>query len=98
MNKGQLNRRLHKISKNLWDAVLKKLFYKFTQHNLENEFIIDSFPISTCKLVRQNKTKLYYGKKYLGYCAAKQEYFLGFKLHMISDYLSCNINLNNNTR
>lgn len=85
LSKSQLNRRLHRIEKNVWTDVLKKLSIEFEKHNLEQEFIVDSFPLPACKLARQGRTKLYRNKKYMGYCAAKQEFFLGFKLHMISD-------------
>ncbi len=85
LSKSQLNRRLHKINREAWDAVLENLFRELESHNLATEFIVDSFPIPTCKLARKKRTKLYAEKKYLGYCAAKQEFFLGMKLHMISD-------------
>jgi len=85
LSKSQLNRRLHGTSDDIWNAVLKRLSIEFEKCNLEQEFVIDSCPIPACRLVRQNKTKLYKDKKYLGYCAAKQEFFIGFKLHMVSD-------------
>ena len=85
LSKSRLNRRLHNIPNHVWNAILKKLSNEFVKNNISNEFIVDSFPMYACKLARQNKTKLYKEKKYLGYCAAKQEYYIGFKGHMISD-------------
>ena len=85
LSKSRLNRRLHSIPNCLWNTVLKTLSNEFIKRNINNEFIVDSFPMYTCKLARQNKTKLYKEKKYLGYCAAKKEYYIGFKGHMISD-------------
>lgn len=85
LSKSQLNRRLHKISESVWSAVWQKLSFEFAKYNLNDEFIIDSFPLPACKLARQYRTKMYSEKKYIGYCAAKKEYFLGLKLHMISD-------------
>ena len=85
LSKSQLIRRLHKIKKEIWEAVLDKLSCELERNVPATEFIVDSFPIPTCKLARRARTKLYSEKKYLGYCAAKQEFFLGFKLHMISD-------------
>jgi hypothetical protein len=67
------------------DDVIKKLSSEFVKNNVENEFIIDSCPVYACKLARQNQTKLFKDKKFLGYCAAKKEFFIGFKLHLISD-------------
>jgi hypothetical protein len=85
LDKSQLNRRLHKITGEVWDAVLKSLSLEFSKQNINNEFIVDSCPIPTCKLARMNRSKLYSEKKYLGYCAAKDEFFVGLKLHMICD-------------
>ena len=85
LSKSQLCRRLNKIEKHVWIAVLNKLSLEFARHNIENEFVVDSFPVPACKLARMNKNKIYQGKQYLGYCAAKQEYYFGVKLHMICD-------------
>ena len=85
LSKSQFNRRLHGIKKELWEAVLETLAIEFAKHNVDDEFIVDSFPIYACKLARQSQTKLFSSKEFLGYCAAKNEYFIGFKLHLISD-------------
>jgi len=85
LDKSQLNRRLHKVTGEVWNAVLNSLFQEFSKQNINNEFIVDSCPIPTCKLARRNRSKLYSEAKYLGYCAAKDEFFVGLKLHMICD-------------
>jgi len=85
LDKSQLNRRLHKVKSEVWNAVLSSLFQEFSKQNINNEFIVDSCPIYACKLARMNRSKLYSEKKYLGYCAAKDEFFVGLKLHMICD-------------
>jgi len=85
LDKSQLNRRLHKIKKETWNAVLNSLSFEFSKQNINNEFIVDSCPIHACRLARKNRSKLYYEKKYLGYCAAQEEFFVGLKLHMITD-------------
>lgn len=85
LSKSQLNRRLHSIKKELWEAILEALATEFAKRNVEDEFIVDSFPIYACKLARQNQTKLFNAKEFLGFCAAKREYFIGFKLHLIAD-------------
>lgn len=85
LSKSQLNRRLHKVPNYLWNTVLKAISKTLENKNINNEFIVDSFPMYSCKLARQNKTKLFRAKKYMGYCAAKKEYYIGFKGHMISD-------------
>ncbi len=85
LSKGQLNRRLLRITKDVWNTVLERLSLERDKKEPITEFIVDSFPIPACKLVRRNRNKIYPEKKYIGYCAAKQEFFLGIKLHMISD-------------
>jgi hypothetical protein len=85
LSKSQLNRRLFRITKSVWDKVLENLFHELNKRDMATEFIVDSFPVPACKLARFNRTKLYQEKKYIGYCAAKNEFFLGMKLHMISD-------------
>jgi hypothetical protein len=81
LSKSQFNRRLLRIDKSIWDAVLERL----SQYNMGFEFIVDSFPVPACKLARRNRNKIYKGKEYIGYCAAKQEFYLGIKVHMIAD-------------
>lgn len=85
LSKSQLNRRLHKINETVWNYVLKELCLQLEKHNLNNEFIVDSAPISACKLSRQNRSKQFLDKKYLGYCASQKEYFIGVKVNMICD-------------
>lgn len=85
ISKSQLNRRLHKIPGNVWKAVLARLTCELEKNVLATEFVVDSCPMPACRLVRMGRTKLYSDKKYLGYCAAKKEFFLGLKLHLISD-------------
>jgi len=85
LSKSQLCRRLNKIEHCVWTAVLNKLSLEFSRHNIANEFVVDSCPVPACKLARMNRNKIYQGKQYIGYCAAKQEYYLGIKLNMICD-------------
>jgi hypothetical protein len=85
LSKSQFNRRLHRIKKGVWNTVLESLALEFARYNFDDEFIVDSFPIYACKLARQGQTSLYRDRKFLGYCAAKKEFFIGLKLHLISD-------------
>ena len=84
LSKSQLNRRLHKIHKDLWMAVLKELRNKLATDG-SSEFIVDSAPIKACKLSRMGRNKVFCKKEDLGYCAAQREYLIGLKLHMICD-------------
>ncbi len=48
-------------------------------------FIIDAMPIPACKRVRRQRCRKVQGRAYEGYCAAKQEYFFGWHLHLVCD-------------
>ena len=85
LSKSQLNRRLHRVGKDVWAAILAELSTEFKKQNFKNEFIVDSFPVSACKQARIGRNKIYRERKYIGYCASKKEFFLGLKLHMICD-------------
>lgn len=89
LSKSQFNRRLHGIAQSVWNAVLEVLAHEFERNGLIKEFIVDSFPVPACKLARKDRCKLYNEKEYLGFCAAKKKFFLGIKVHMISDILGC---------
>lgn len=49
-----------------------------------NEYCIDSFPLPVCKNVRIKRCKLLQGKEYLGFNSSKEEYYYGFKVHIIT--------------
>lgn len=46
-------------------------------------FIIDSLPVPVCKRVRARRCRKVRGLDFCGHCAAKQEKFFGFRLHLI---------------
>jgi len=45
-------------------------------------FTLDSLPVPVCKGVRARRNKKVRGHGYHGYCAAKEEYFFGWRLHL----------------
>jgi hypothetical protein len=44
LSKSQLNRRLHRIGKDVRDSILEKLAKEFEKENIGKEFVTDSFP------------------------------------------------------
>lgn len=78
---SRFNRRLHALLDGLWhlNALIGELF---NQHAV---FIIDAMPIPACKRARRKRCCKVQGKAYEGYCAAKQEYFFGWHLHLVCD-------------
>jgi hypothetical protein len=81
LSKSQFNRRLLRIKSNVWNAVMKTL----SSDSKHREFIVDSYPVSACKITRSLRRKLYVEKEYVGFCAAKKEYYVGLKAHVVMD-------------
>lgn len=46
-------------------------------------FIIDSMPVPVCKRKRARRCRKVRGRPFCGYCAAKDEKFFGWRLHLI---------------
>lgn len=81
LSKSRFSRRLNKIPKSLWNALL----HIFRKSSESSEFAIDSFPIPVCKNVRISRCRIYSGKEYHGYNSSKKEYFYGLKVHVLTD-------------
>ena len=78
---SRFNRRLHALHDLLWQ-VGQLLGELFTHQRV---FIIDTMPIPACKRARRDRCRKVQGPDYEGYCAAKQEYFFGWCLHLVCD-------------
>jgi hypothetical protein len=78
---SRFNRRLHRIGSAHWQGVLDLL----AAQNTADQFAVDSCPVSVCHLQRAARCKLYADpdRAYLGYCAAKDEFFYGLKAHTL---------------
>jgi len=46
-------------------------------------FIIDSMPLPVCRRCRAGRCRKVQGAGYCGYCAAKQEKYYGYRLHLV---------------
>ena len=82
-NKSNFNRILHSLS----DLIADIFFYLgmiFKDLNINSVYLIDSFPVSVCKNIRINRSKIVKGREFRGYNASKREYFYGFKVHVIT--------------
>jgi hypothetical protein len=76
---SRFNRQLHR-QRDLLEAFLECL--------LEGErhaetFIIDSQPLPVCKRTRARRCRKVQGHLFYGYCAAKEEKYFGWKLHLL---------------
>lgn len=76
---SRFNRQLHGYADFL-DFCLQALMEVAT---VGEAFVIDSLPAPVCKRARASRCRKVRGRAYCGYCAAKQEKFFGWRLHLI---------------
>ncbi|CAM0117110.1 IS982 family transposase [Rhabdochlamydiaceae symbiont of Dictyostelium giganteum] len=79
LSESRFNRRLHMIPEELWTHVMRG----FCPEEVESKYIIDSFPVPTCRMVRKNRVHLFYGGHFLGYSASHKMWFSGLKVHLL---------------
>jgi hypothetical protein len=82
LSNSRLNRRLHKISWEAWNAIFRFLALIFIKDS-SSTFAVDSFPVPCCQKSRIDRRKIFIGKEYIGYAASKKRHFCGLKVHMI---------------
>ncbi|MFZ0564672.1 MAG: IS982 family transposase [Chlamydiales bacterium] len=83
LSNSRLNRRIHAIQWNCWQATFRFLSFIFMQSNENHYFAVDSFPVICCQKNRIDKRKLFPARGYLGFAASKKRYFCGIKVHML---------------
>ena len=83
LSNSRINRRIHKIPWNCWDAVFRFLSFLAVKSTETIYFAVDSFPVSYCQKNRIDKRKGFLDHKYIGFAASKKRYFCGIKVHMI---------------
>jgi Transposase DDE domain len=76
---SRFNRRLHRLAR-WFDILLDLLSETFAGSAV---FIIDSLPVPVCRRVRAGRCRKVQGAIYCGYCAAKEEKFFGWRLHLV---------------
>lgn len=86
LGSSRLNRRLHRIPEGVWRHLLHLLGQAHRQAEDTHEYIVDSMPVAACALARADHSKLYPRAEggFLGYCASKDEYFYGLRLHLLT--------------
>jgi hypothetical protein len=85
---SRFNRLLHHLELYLYEISLV-LGELFAQNKV---FIIDTSPVPACGWVRQKRCRKVQGKSYRGYCAAKDEKFFGWQLHLVTNAQGCPVN------
>jgi len=86
LGSSRLNRRLHRIPEGVWRLLLHLLGKAHRQAEDTQEYIVDSMPVAACALARADHSKLYphAAGGFLGYCASKEEYLYGLRLHLLT--------------
>lgn len=83
LSESRFVRRINAIDSNVFKELFLIMAKAFKAINAENIYAIDSFPIPVCANVRINRCKIYQERFYKGFCASKQEFFYGIKVHML---------------
>lgn len=76
---SRFNRQLHRY-RDLLEFCLETLL---SLARTGEAFIIDSMPVPVCKRKRARRCRKVRGRPFCGYCAAKEEKFFGWRLHLI---------------
>ena len=85
LSKSRLNRRIHHIPDNMWERMLLFSHQYSAYHYKENDFIVDSFPVSVCRNIRINRCRIFCNESFRGYNASKKEYFYGVKVTVVTN-------------
>lgn len=83
LSKSRFNRRLHQI-RNLIVDLFFQLSSLIKKLNIESEYSIDSFPVSTCDNIRISNSRLIQGENYRGKKVSMRRYFYGFHVHVLT--------------
>jgi len=79
LSTSRFNRRIHALAD--WLPLLLDLVGEVFA--IGEAFIVDSMPLPVCRRARAGRCRKVRGAVYCGYCAAKEEKFFGWRLHLI---------------
>lgn len=78
---SRFNRRLHALAD--WLPLLLDLLGEVLATG--QAYVMDSLPVPACRRARAKRCKKVQGAEFYGYCAAKEERFYGWRLHLLCD-------------
>ena len=84
LSNSQIVRRIHSIDDDVWLMVFNALQVLLKNKECTN-FIVDSFPIKAFENHKSFRARIFSDKKFHGFCASKNQYFFGIKVHMVID-------------
>lgn len=79
LSTSRFNRRLHALGD--WLLLAAETLGEF--FTTGETYVIDSMPVPVCRRVRAWRCRKVRGRIYCGYCAAKDEKFFGWRLHLV---------------
>ena len=79
---SRFNRRLHQIS-DRFPTLFQYLAAGFRTQNVNDIFVIDTYPIAVCDNIRISRSRRYQGETWRGWIASKRRYFYGIKVHLM---------------
>ena len=82
LSKARFNRRLHQIAP-MFQTLFESLATDCKAQNSDQLYIIDSYPVPVCDVIRISSAKLYQGEVWRGKITSKRRYFYGLKLHLM---------------
>lgn len=76
---------LSKQINGLW-CVLQHLQQQLLSSHIPSSehFLLDGFPVPTCRYARASRAKSFKGEAWFGYCASQKEKYFGFKGHLLT--------------
>ena len=80
LSRSRFNRRLHALGD--WFGLLLEVLGEL--YATGEAFLLDSLPLPVCRRVRARRCRKVRGREYCGSCAAKQERFFGWRLHLVT--------------
>lgn len=89
LSKSALNRRIHQIPREWWEEILEFIQKLKNDGRLPFEYIVDAFPVSVCRNIRIQNSRIYQGEEFRGYNPSKREYFYGLKVTVIASQDGC---------
>jgi len=83
ISESRFIRRIEALGNEIVRDLFEIMAQTFKLTNPDNVYAIDSFPVPVCLNARISRCKIYTEQKYMGFCASKNEYFYGIKVHML---------------
>lgn len=82
LSRSRFSRRLNHLKPHLL-TLIAILSTMWKELNVEQIYIVDSFPIPVCDNYRISRCRIYQNEQFRGYQASKKRYFYGLKIHML---------------